>query len=66
MNEDYVIDKIMGLYPDEKHIPRGVLYAKLKSAIQKDVSKILSNLYQNGKIQYSETLNDILITISNE
>lgn len=66
MNEEYVLQKIRDIYPDEKHIPKGVLYAKLKTAIQKDVSKTLSTLYQNGKIKYSKTLNDILITIPNE
>ncbi len=66
MNEEYIISKIRELYPDEKHIPQGVLYAKLKTAIQKDVSKTLSNLFQNGKVEYSKTLNDILIIIPNE
>lgn len=52
--------------PDEKVVPQGVLYAKLKTSVQKDLSQILSNLYNTGKIKYSKTLNDILITIANE
>jgi len=52
--------------PDEHHIPNGVLYSKLKTEIQKDVSSILSSLFKAGKITYSKTLNDILINIQNE
>lgn len=66
MTEEYVISKISELMPDEKVVPQGVLYAKLKTAVQKDLSQILSNLYNTGKIKYSKTLNDILITIANE
>lgn len=66
MNEEYIINKIKSLYPDEKHIPQGVLYARLKTAIQEDVSNALSRLYKSGEIKYHKTLNDILITINNE
>lgn len=66
MNEEYVISMIRKLYPSENQVPQGVIYARLKTSIQKDLSEILSNLYNNGKIQYSKTLNDILITIPNE
>lgn len=66
LDEQYIIAKIQELLPDEHHVPRGVLYSKLKIEIQKDVSSILSNLFQNGRITYNKTLNDILINIANE
>ena len=66
MEEEYIIAKIRALMPDEHHIPNGVLYSKLKTEIQKDVSSILSSLFKAGKITYSKTLNDILINIQNE
>lgn len=50
--------------PDEQHKPCGVLYTKLKLAIQQDVSSILSRLFKAGKIKYNRTLNDILININ--
>lgn len=66
MNEQYIIQKIKELLPDEHHIPQGVLYSKLKTEIQKEVSSILSNLFKSGKITYNKTLNDILINVTNE
>lgn len=66
MEEEYVISKIKELMPDEHHIPQGVLYARLKTAVQKDLSQILSNLFKIGKIKYDKTLNDILINIKDE
>lgn len=66
MNEDYIISKIQELMPDLHHIPQGVLYSKLKTEIQKDVSSILSSLFKSGKITYNKTLNDILINVTNE
>lgn len=50
--------------PDEQHKPSGVLYTRLKLAIQQDVSSILSRLFKAGKIKYNRTLNDILININ--
>lgn len=50
--------------PDEHNKPFGVLYTRLKLAIQQDVSSILSRLYKVGKIKYNRTLNDILININ--
>lgn len=50
--------------PDEHNKPCGVLYTRLKLAIQKDVSSILSRLFKEGKIKYNRTLNDILININ--
>lgn len=66
MTEEYAICETEELMPDAKQIPQGALYVKLKTAVQKDLSQILSNLYNTGKIKYSKTLNDILITIDNE
>ena len=66
MEEEYVISKIKELMPDERHIPQGVLYARLKTAVQKDLSQILSNLFKIGEIKYDKTLNDILINIKDE
>ncbi len=51
--------------PDKNRIPQGVLYSKLKSAVQKDLSEALSILLKEGKLKYSRTINDILITMSN-
>lgn len=61
MNEDYIIDKIKTLMPQENHIPRGVLYSKLKTAVQTDLSETLNTLLKQRKLTYSKTLNDILI-----
>lgn len=66
MEEEYVISKIKELMPDEHHIPQGVLYARLKTEVQKGLSQILSNLFKIGKIRYEKTLNDILIHIKDE
>lgn len=66
MDEQYIIQKIKELLPDSHHIPQGVLYAKLKTEIQKDVSSLLSNLFKSGKITYRKTISDILINVTNE
>ncbi len=65
MNEEYIARKIKELMPDKNRIPQGVLYSKLKSAVQKDLSEALSILLKEGKLKYSRTINDILITMSN-
>ena len=64
MDEQYIIGKIGEMMPDEHHRPSGVLYTRLKLAIQQDVSSILSRLFKAGKIKYNRTLNDILININ--
>lgn len=64
MDEQYIIGKIGEMMPDEHHRPSGVLYKRLKLAIQQDVSSILSRLFKAGKIKYNRTLNDILININ--
>lgn len=64
MDEQYIIGKIGEMVPDEHHKPSGVLYTRLKLAIQQDVSSILSSLFKAGKIKYNRTLNDILININ--
>lgn len=66
MEEEYVISKIKELMPDEHIIPRGVLYSKLKTAIQKDLSKALNNLVVQEEITFQKTLNDLLINIKDE
>lgn len=66
MDEQYIINKIQSMMPDSHHIPQGVLYSRLKTAIQEDVSSLLSSLFKTGKISYSKTLNDILINVTNE
>lgn len=64
MDEQYIIGKIGEMMPDGHHKPSGVLYTRLKLAIQQDVSSILSRLFKAGKIKYNRTLNDILININ--
>lgn len=64
MDEQYIIGKVREMIPDEHNKPRGVLYTKLKLAIQQDVSSVLSRLFKAGKIKYNRTLNDILININ--
>lgn len=66
MNEQYIIAKIQAMMPDEHQLPKGVLYSRLKTAIQRDLSKTLTNLFKAGKVEYSKTLNDILINIKDE
>lgn len=66
MDEQYIIAKIEELMPDEHIVPHGVLYSKLKTAVQKDLSKALNNLLKQEEIDFSKALNDILITIPNE
>ena len=61
MNEDYIIEKIKTLMPPENHIPRGVLYSKLKTAVQEDLSETLNTLLKQKRVTYSKTLNGILI-----
>lgn len=64
MDEQYIVGKIREMMPDEHNKPRGVLYTRLKLAIQQDVSSVLSRLFKAGKIKYNRTLNDILININ--
>ncbi len=63
MEEEYVISKIKELMPDEHHIPQGVLYSKLKTEVQKDLSKALNSLLTQEEITFQKTLNDLLINI---
>ena len=66
MDEQYIIAKIRELMPDEHHIPHGVLYSQLKTAVQKDLSEALNNLLKQEEIAFCKSLNDILINIPNE
>ncbi len=64
MNGDfngYIVKKIKDLMPDENHVPQGVLYSRLKNAVQKDLSESLNSLLEEKRLSYSRTLNDILI-----
>ncbi len=63
MDEQYILDKIKELAPGEHIVPSGVIYSRLKTAIQKDLSKIMTELFKKGKITYRKTLNDLLINI---
>lgn len=53
----------MELMPDEHHVPEGVLYSKLKTEVQKDLSKALNSLLTQEEITFQKTLNDLLINI---
>ena len=64
MDEKYIFAKIKELLPDEHQVPRGVLYSKLKTEIQKDLSKALNNMLKSKSISFNKTLNDILININ--
>ena len=64
MDEQYIIAKIRELMPDEHHIPHGVLYSQLKTAVQKDLSEKLNQLLKSKRLTYNKTLNDLLININ--
>lgn len=64
MEEEYIIAKIRELMPDEHHIPHGVLYSQLKTAVQKDLSEKLNQLLKSKRLTYNKTLNDLLININ--
>lgn len=64
MDEQYIINKVKELLPDEHHVPRGVLYSKLKTAVQKDLSDMLNQLLTENRLTYNKTLNDLLININ--
>lgn len=66
MDEQYVIKKIRESSGDNHHIPHGVLYSQLKTAIQKDLSACLNSLFGKGEITSRKTLNDILINIKED
>ena len=64
MDEQYIIEKIQAMLPDEHHIPHGVLYSQLKTAVQKDLSEKLNQLLKSKRLTYNKTLNDLLININ--
>lgn len=67
MDEQYVIKKIRESSRDNNHhIPHGILYSQLKTAIQKDLSACLNSLFGKGEITSRKTLNDILINIKED
>lgn len=51
--------------PDEHHKPCGVLYSRLKNAVQQDLSAIMKQLFSEKKIEAHKTLNDILLNTNN-
>lgn len=63
MNEEYIIQKIKSMMPEGNITPKGVLYSRLLTAIAKDASAVLNNLYKEKKINVRKTLNDKSITI---
>lgn len=63
MDEEYILAKINQLLPEPNVVPKGVVYTKLKTEIQRDLSEALKSLFQQKKVAYQRTLNDILITI---
>lgn len=63
MDKQYIIEKIQWLISGEHCVPQGVLYSKLKTAVQRDLSNILGEMFKLGEISYNKTLNDILINI---
>lgn len=66
MDEEYVLAKIKQLLPEPNVVPKGVVYANLKTEIQKDLSEALKSLFLQKKVAYQRTLNDILITINEQ
>lgn len=63
MDEQYILSKIEQLMPDEHQVPRGVVYTRLKNAIQEDVTRILTDLFKAGRVTYRNTLNGIMVNI---
>jgi len=61
--QQYLLDLIHSMMQDEHHVPRGVLYAQLRTAVQRDLSENLNRLLEKNRIEISKTVNDILITL---
>ena len=61
--QQYLLDLIRSMMQDEHHVPRGVLYANLRTAVQRDLSENLNRLLLKNRIEISKTVNDILITL---
>lgn len=66
MTDQYILDKIKELMPDEHHVPRGVLYSKLKTSVQADLSALMRKLCKEKKILANRTLNDIILNINEQ
>lgn len=64
MTEEYVLQLIRELMPPETTVPRAVLYEKLKTRAQQDLSKIMSSLFKKGVIRYHRTINSIAIELA--
>lgn len=63
MDKQYIIEKIQELISGKHCAPQGVLYSKLKTSVQRDLSNTLGEMFKLGEISYNKTLNDILINI---
>ena len=66
MDEGYIIGKIREMMPDEHHVPHGVLYSKLKTSVQADLSAMMRKLCKEKKILANRTLNDIILNINEQ
>lgn len=66
MDKKYIIEKIRELMPDEHHVPHGVLYSKLKTSVQADLSAMMRKLCKEKKILANRTLNDIILNINGQ
>ena len=64
MEEEYVLSKIGQLTQDKK-LPMGVDYVKLKLAVQEDLKRIMNRLLEQGKINYFKTLNGVTVFLKN-
>lgn len=61
MDDEYVLEKIKELMPDDTKRPMGVGYVELKNAVQADLKRIMNELLKAGKINYFKTLNGVTV-----
>ena len=61
MDDEYVLEKIKELMPDDTKRPMGVGYVDLKNAVQADLKRIMNELLKAGKINYFKTLNGVTV-----
>lgn len=66
MSEDYILDSIRNLMPEENVEPQAVVYERLKQKVQKDLAKTLGRLTKANKIGYHKTINSIIIYIKQD
>lgn len=63
MSEDYILDSIRSLMPEENVEPQAVVYERLKLKVQGDLAKVLGKLTKANRIGYHKTINSIIIYI---